>query len=1039
MAVIVDHESSYKGERKVREAIAAYFSDDVIVYNNREINGREYDICVLVKNVCIFVIEVKGWISDKIRVYGIDDIEVEGYEEHQHSPKKQAKSYCIQYFTKLKKQFGVSPLVIDLVAYPFITKEQYYDTHLSIISEEQFTIFKEDLTDCDLLKKKFKIAFDAKKAISHAKLDAELIDRIRRREEPKYENSEKKEFMGGYSTLSIFPIGIDNERVKKIIAAYFEGTKQILFVKEQSIFSMILNELDNEYKKENVEPGDNLEVGYKKGIVKMISLSSYRVFNFEIYLIPELEEICLKEVIIEDGKIGSNERVLSWIANHSTFNLQQYKVEHASEDKNILVEAGAGTGKTYSMVSRVAFLCNKKKHNIVSIEDELAMVTFTNDAAINMKVRLKQMFVNYYILTSNEYYLQYVESIDRANISTIHKFALQLLRGASCYTGLGTNFHVSVDEYNRDKIYDIYLSNFLKNKEEENPSFISEIPVPVYDLKKKIMGLSDQLLQKSINLENIKPEEMGVTKDNTMPYFNELLQQVVFPAEIEYLEMMNARNLIDLKESIICLNKILDFEVENIKNLKLRYLFVDEFQDADEVQIEVFQKLQKTIAYNCRLFVVVDLKQSIYRFRGARLSAFDQVKTCQKYEWESHCLTINYRTDARLLNIYNDIFQKMGDSGYLPYATANDRLTGIKIFKTDEKNLMECIPCHGKNEENFYNTLFSCLEVQISNISQILEEKHRQGKKLSKKERTVAILVRSNWQIENIVREAQKRGKNIEVKSGGDLFQLESTQDFYKLLLAIENATNPVYLVNFIESNYTDLKLDYQKYYTMSESEKLKSLREILDKFFLLRMKKTWQEVLNEVYTKPVLYALKHIYDALQPWKVYSKNSSSQIFYMANYEYLLEKIVRFSRIDTLTIKQISKYLEINILTRQKVLSRATEADADEIHITCTTVHKSKGLEYGTIILPYTAEDISDIRKARLDANYVESKLSYTVLFNNKVRERNSNYNEEMERKEQIAEESRILYVALTRAIRNCVWILNIDESVPISWGTLMEE
>ncbi len=1039
MAIIIDHESSYKGERKVREAIATYFSDDVIVYNNREINGREYDICVLIKDVCIFVIEVKGWISDKIRVYGIDDIEVEGYEEHQYSPKKQAKSYCIQYFTKLKRQFGVSPLVIDLVAYPFITKEQYYDTHLSIISEEQFTIFKEDLTDYALLKRKFQMAFDAKKAIPHAKLNAEFIDRIRRNEEPEYENSEKKEFIGGYSTLSILPIGVDNERVKKIIAAYFEGTKQILFVKEQSIFSMILNELDNGYKKENIEPGDNLEVGYKKGVVMTVALSAYRVFNFEMYLISELGETCLKEIIIEDGKIGSNERVLSWIADHSTFNLQQYKVEHASEDKNILVEAGAGTGKTYSMVSRVAFLCNKKKQNIISIEDELAMVTFTNDAAINMKVKLKQMFVNYYILTGNEHYLQYVESIDRANISTIHKFALQLLRGASCYTGLGTNFRISVDEYNRDKIYDIYLSNFLKNKEEENPSFISEIPVPVYDLKKKIIGLSDQLLQKSINLENIKPEEMGVTMDNALPYFNELLQQVVFPAEIEYLEMMNARNSIDLKESIICLNKILNFEVENIKNLKLRYLFVDEFQDTDEVQIEVFQKLQKNIVCDCRLFVVGDLKQSIYRFRGARLSAFDQVKTCQKYEWESHYLTINYRTDARLLNMYNDIFQKMGDSGYLPYAAANDRLTGIKIFKTDEKNLMECIPCHGKNEDNFYNTLFSCLEVQISNISQILEEKRKQGKKLSTKERTVAILVRSNWQIENIVREAQKRGKNIEVKSGGDLFQLESTQDFYKLLLAIENATNPVYLVNFIESNYTDLKLDYQKYYMMSETEKLKSLREILDEFFLLRMKKTWQEVLNEVYTQPVLYALKHIYDALQPWKAYSKNSSSQIFYMANYEYLLEKIVRFSRIDTLTIKQISKYLEINILTRQRVLSRALEADEDEIHITCTTVHKSKGLEYGTIILPYTAEDISDIRKARLDANYVESKLSYTVLFSNKVRERNSNYNEEMEKKEQIAEESRILYVALTRAIRNCVWILNIDESVPISWGTLMEE
>ena len=106
---------------------------------------------------------------------------------------------------------------------------------------------------------------------------------------------------------------------------------------------------------------------------------------------------------------------------------------------------------------------------------------------------------------------------------------------------------------------------------------------------------------------------------------------------------------------------------------------------------------------------------------------------------------------------------------------------------------------------------------------------------------------------------------------------------------------------------------------------------------------------------------------------------------------------------------------------------------------CTTVHKSKGLEYGTVVLPYTSEDISDIRKVKLEANYSKSKFSYTVLFEIKVRERNSNYSEDTEKIEQIAEESRILYVALTRAIRNCVWIMNIDKNVPISWGTLMEE
>lgn len=323
MAIVVDPESVYKGERKVREAIAEHFSDDVIVYNNREVNGREYDICLLVKDVCVFVVEVKGWLSDKVKVHGVNDIEVEGYDEHQTSPKKQAKSYCIQYFTKMKKLFNVSPLVVDLVAYPFITREQYYDSHLSIISEEQFTIFKEDLIDRNSLKKKFQMAFDAKKTIPHSELNAELISRIRRTEESDYEDPEGEEYIRAYSLLSIFPTGIDDQRIKKIVSAYFKGTKQILFVEERDTFNAILNELNCFYKKENIEPGDKLQVGYKKGIESITLLTAYRSFNFEIYLVSELGKVCTEEVVIEEGQIDSYEDILSWIADHSMFNLQQ--------------------------------------------------------------------------------------------------------------------------------------------------------------------------------------------------------------------------------------------------------------------------------------------------------------------------------------------------------------------------------------------------------------------------------------------------------------------------------------------------------------------------------------------------------------------------------------------------------------------------------------------------------------------------------------------------------------------------------------------
>ena len=311
-------------------------------------------------------------------------------------------------------------------------------------------------------------------------------------------------------------------------------------------------------------------------------------------------------------------------------------------------------------------------------------------------------------------------------------------------------------------------------------------------------------------------------------------------------------------------------------------------------------------------------------------------------------------------------------------------------------------------------------------------------KTLSKEERTIAILVRSNWQVESIVKAAGDNDINIEISTGGDLFQLPSTLDLYKLLLAVSHSTSSVHLINFIESNYIDLKLDYQRLHGMSESEKVLEINRVLDEFFKKRMGISWKDVLNEIYTQPVLYALKHIFDALQPWEMYSKSVSKKRLYIANYEYLMERMIKFSRIDALTLNQVIEFLNINILTRQQQLSRSAEVDDAGVHIICTTVHKSKGLEYGTVVLPFTSEDISDIKKAKLEASYNDNSLSYTVLFENGIRERNSNYSEDKEVQEQIAEESRILYVALTRSIRRCMWINNIDSAPHISWGSLLE-
>ncbi len=1035
MAKMIDEKPSFKGEGKLWDKLNEYLPNDIVVYNQREINGREYDFCIMAENLGIVIIEVKGWISHKVVVNGVDNIEVEGYDKPQGSPKKQARAYRFAMLNKISTKYNVSPLVLDMVCYPFITKDEYQKIHLDIISEEQYTIFKEDLEDSNLLNNKILNVFQLNSVIPHSDFSYDLMFRIRRSLEPDIKEVVEEGKVLPYSKLHIIPDLLSKAECDELIDNYFSGVKSIVFIGDSSSYENIINSLNDALKKHNVEyKKNNLYVGYSDGIPSIHDADCFRIFNFELYYIKSLVTKCGERTVVNEGKVSPQiHEILEVLSASSAFNLQQYEVEHATTSQDILVEAGAGTGKTFSMVSRIAYLCNKEEDSISNIADEIGMVTFTNDAAINMKKRLKQMFVNYFVLTGREKYLKYVEDIDRSNISTIHKFAIGIMRGESLYTGLGTNFRISVNEYNRGNTYDIFLGQFLEEMEIENSNFVNELPIPIYDLKKKLMNVADRLFDKSINFEQIKSSEMGVTVDNNIPYFNELLIKVVFPAEATYLEAMRNSNDVDLKECLIELGKILSSGCETLEDLHLRYLFIDEFQDTDDVQIEIFQKLQKSINAECKLFVVGDLKQSIYRFRGAKLNAFQKLQNGKEKKWSHHKLNRNYRTDGRLLKLFDEVFARMGNQNILPYSGNDDRLVSDVLSDAKDEDLFVSLPCHGKENEKILELLNDTIRSEIGKIEELMKKKS-----LSKEERTIAILVRSNWQVENVVSAASKKNINIEISAGGDLFQLPSTIDLYKLVLAISHSTSPVYLVNFIESNYTGLKLDYQKLHCMSEEDKLKELNCVLDEFFEKRMGMKWESVLNEVYTQPVLFALKEIFEALQPWEIYTSIPDKKRLYIANYEYLLEKMIKFARIEALTLNQIIEYLGINILTGQQQLSRSTEVDDEGVHVICTTVHKSKGLEYGTVILPYTFEDISDNKKVKLEANYNDSRLSYTVLFENGVRERNSNYSEDREVDEQIAEETRILYVALTRAIRNCIWINNIDSAPHISWATLLE-
>ena len=133
----------------------------------------------------------------------------------------------------------------------------------------------------------------------------------------------------------------------------------------------------------------------------------------------------------------------------------------------------------------------------------------------------------------------------------------------------------------------------------------------------------------------------------------------------------------------------------------------------------------------------------------------------------------------------------MGTNTWLPYSYDYDHLVSELECGAEDDNLFRCVPYHGKNDEQL-GVLIELLKQERSRIIEL--EKSR---KLSAEEKTIAILVRENWQIDNIIKGCKEIDEKIEIetKVGGDLYQLDSTLDFAKLLLALSNPDDAVCLI----------------------------------------------------------------------------------------------------------------------------------------------------------------------------------------------------------------------------------------------------
>jgi len=282
-------------------------------------------------------------------------------------------------------------------------------------------------------------------------------------------------------------------------------------------------------------------------------------------------------------------------------NLQQQKAVTFG-DGPLMVMAGAGSGKTRVLTYRIAYLIEEYG---ISPESILA-VTFTNKAAREMKERVDKLI-----------------SKDSSGmwISTFHSFGARFLRKEIGVLGTHTRGFIIIDEDDSLKIIKKILKDYnLSITPKEAVNYISDIKNEEYIDDKKYFDSESFII-----MYNHYQDELC---KNNLVDFDDLLKLTV---------------------DIIRSNPLI---LEKYQN-KFSYILIDEFQDTNKLQFELINLLMNK---NKNIFVVGDMNQSIYSFRGARVSNVADFK--KEHHPDIIKLEENYRSTATILDIANDVIRK---------------------------------------------------------------------------------------------------------------------------------------------------------------------------------------------------------------------------------------------------------------------------------------------------------------------------------------------------------------------------------------------
>ena len=344
-------------------------------------------------------------------------------------------------------------------------------------------------------------------------------------------------------------------------------------------------------------------------------------------------------------------------------NKEQKKAVLSTEGPNLIV-AGAGSGKTRVLTTRLIHIINQKK----AWPNQILCVTFTNKAAKEMQNRV----------------MNYIKGSANAVpwLGTFHSISVKFLRRHAEALGYKSNFTI-LDTDDQKKL----IRNIVKGEDLDAKKFSPQLIIYHIDQWKN---------------KGLLPKDVKINKSGS------IIKSILKVYEI-YQNKTKDLNAFDFGDLILFCVKLFDEhkDIREIYQKNFKYILVDEFQDTNFIQNKWLNLLVNNKENIC---CVGDDDQSIYSWRGAEIKnflTFDKIyKNCKVFKLEQ-----NYRSTKNILDTASNLISN------------NSNRVGKKLWSSANKGELVKLNCYrtGKEEaqgvsdiiENKIKRNFSLNEVSI--------------------------------------------------------------------------------------------------------------------------------------------------------------------------------------------------------------------------------------------------------------------------------------------------------------------------------------